>query len=170
MAARLALASLRGALSRGRATWSMKNSMRASFGVNSNGFGGVRYFGIEVNNIARWASCKVENEKDAEKLDELIMKEAMPKLKDMEGFGGMRRLFCKEKFDYKIMISFQGLKNFQNFMNSEERSEVLPIMEEAKKYAVDNEITYQNFVLDKFSSEWGQEATSALKEDDPTAH
>lgn len=64
------------------------------------------------------------SENDAEKLDELIVGRALPKLKDMEGFGGMRRLFCKEKMDYKVMISFEGLKNFQTFMDSNERESV----------------------------------------------
>eukprot|EP00467_Chlorarachnion_reptans_P007080 CAMPEP_0114488944 /NCGR_PEP_ID=MMETSP0109-20121206/1612_1 /TAXON_ID=29199 /ORGANISM="Chlorarachnion reptans, Strain CCCM449" /LENGTH=88 /DNA_ID=CAMNT_0001665395 /DNA_START=244 /DNA_END=510 /DNA_ORIENTATION=+ len=88
----------------------------------------------------------------------------------MEGFGGMRRLFCKEKLDYKVMISFEGLKNFQTFMDSEERESIQPIMQEAAKMSTTGKLEYQNFVLDRFSSYLGNEATSALKEDDPTAH
>mmetsp|Transcript_10077 Transcript_10077/g.24808 ORF Transcript_10077/g.24808 Transcript_10077/m.24808 type:complete len:149 (-) Transcript_10077:322-768(-) len=129
-----------------------------------------RTFAIEINNVARWASCKVASEDDAEQLDKLIVGKALPKLKDMEGFGGMRRLFCKEKLDYKVMISFEGLKNFQTFMDSEERESIQPIMQEAAKMSTTGKLEYQNFVLDRFSSYLGNEATSALKEDDPTAH
>eukprot|EP00954_Amorphochlora_amoebiformis_P010186 797345-Amorphochlora_amoeboformis.AAC.1 len=103
-------------------------------------------------------------------MDDLIIQNAMPKLKNMEGFGGLRRLFCKEKLDYKIIISFEGLENFKAYMGSSQREEILPILDEAKKYSTTGELDFQNFVLDRFTSERGTEATSALKEDDHTAY
>jgi len=42
-------------------------------------------------------------------------------LKQLKGFAGIERYFCKEHLDYKIIVSFQGLQNFKTYMEVHEK-------------------------------------------------
>mmetsp|Transcript_33609 Transcript_33609/g.56984 ORF Transcript_33609/g.56984 Transcript_33609/m.56984 type:complete len:222 (+) Transcript_33609:196-861(+) len=81
---------------------------------------GARSFGIEIKQVARMATCKVSSEVDAETIDSIIIGKGLPKLKQLKGFAGIERYFCKEHLDYKViwpygstmkLILFWCLKN-----------------------------------------------------------
>mmetsp|Transcript_33608 Transcript_33608/g.56983 ORF Transcript_33608/g.56983 Transcript_33608/m.56983 type:complete len:186 (+) Transcript_33608:196-753(+) len=112
---------------------------------------GARSFGIEIKQVARMATCKVSSEVDAETIDSIIIGKGLPKLKQLKGFAGIERYFCKEHLDYKIIVSFQGLQNFKTYMEVHEKDMEEKFIE-ASKLSTTSTMEFQNFVSNKYGS------------------
>mmetsp|Transcript_11100 Transcript_11100/g.15467 ORF Transcript_11100/g.15467 Transcript_11100/m.15467 type:complete len:116 (+) Transcript_11100:264-611(+) len=110
------------------------------------------------------ASCKVASEDDAEKIDNIIIGKGLPKLKQLKGFAGIERYFCKEHFDYRIIVTFDSLPNFKSYMESHEK-EMEEKFVEAAKLSTTSSMEFQNFVSDKYGSYGGGTAYDCLSDD-----
>ncbi|GAB5361891.1 hypothetical protein AAMO2058_000751800 [Amorphochlora amoebiformis] len=127
-----------------------------------------RSFGIEIKQVARMASTKVDSEEAAEAIDDIIIGKGLQRLKEIKGFAGIERYFCKEHFDYKVVVTFQGLDNFKKYMESHEK-DMEDKFVEAASHSTDKGFEFQNFVSSKFGSFGGGQAFRALSVDDFTA-
>lgn len=109
----------------------------------------TRSFTIPVNSVARVIRMKVEGEPEAESVDALLQP-VVETLKEFEGFTKMTRHVCKTEWAYEVSAVFDGLDNFKAYMESSQREELLSVLEEMKKFAVDGEIYSGNRVHDEF--------------------
>eukprot|EP00954_Amorphochlora_amoebiformis_P017079 1316882-Amorphochlora_amoeboformis.AAC.1 len=149
---------------------------------------------LRASQVARMASTKVDSEEAAEAIDDIIIGKGLQRLKEIKGFAGIERYFCKEHFDYKVVVTFQGLDNFKKYMESHEKDmedKFVEVLErsgmnygfsgyrfrfhsqdsliEAASHSTDKGFEFQNFVSSKFGSFGGGQAFRALSVDDFTA-
>mmetsp|Transcript_18617 Transcript_18617/g.27859 ORF Transcript_18617/g.27859 Transcript_18617/m.27859 type:complete len:147 (-) Transcript_18617:189-629(-) len=129
-----------------------------------SGFRGVRGFAIDIKQVARMASCKVHSEDDAKTIDDLIIGKGLAKLKELKGFAGIERYFCKEHYDYRLIVTFEGLENFKAYMDSHEK-ELEDKFVEASKLSTTSVMEFQNFVSSKYGSRGGGTAFDCLSDD-----
>jgi len=97
------------------------------------------------------ASCKVKNEADAESIDDIVIVKGLPKLKELKGFSGIERYFCKEHMDYKVVVTFDGLENFKRYIESHEK-DMEDKFVQASKLSTSSTMEFQNFVSNKYGS------------------
>lgn len=92
--------------------------------------------------------CKVKDEEAAMAMDALTAK-SEELMKKVPGYVGGTRMVCKSYWDYKSVMIFDSVAALEGYMESDVREkEMLPLLEEAKAYAVDGDIKMQNFVYD----------------------
>eukprot|EP00944_MAST-04C_sp_MAST-4C-sp1_P006030 g6030.t1 len=109
----------------------------------------TRSMTIPVDSVARVLRMKVAGEPEAESVDALLRPVA-ESLKQFKGFEKITRHVCKTEWAYEAHAVFDGLDNFQAYMESPEREELLSVLEEIKEYAIDGEIYSGNRVHDDF--------------------
>ena len=109
----------------------------------------TRSMTIPVNSVARVIRMKVAGEPEAESVD-AILKPMVDDLKEFEGFSKITRHVCKTEWAYEVSAVFDGLDNFKAYMDSPKREDMLTVLEEVRKFAVDGEIYTGNRVHDDF--------------------
>ena len=109
----------------------------------------TRSMTIQVDSVARVIRMKVAGEPEAESVDALLRPVA-DTLKEFKGFQKVTRHVCKTEWAYEAYAVFDGLDNFQAYMESPKREELVSVLEEIKKFAVDGEIYSGNRVHEDF--------------------
>jgi antibiotic biosynthesis monooxygenase (ABM) superfamily enzyme len=109
----------------------------------------TRSMTIPVNSVARVIRMKVAGEPEAESVD-AILKPMVDDLKEFEGFSKVTRHVCKTEWAYEVSAVFDGLDNFKAYMDSPKREDMLSVLEEVRKFAIDGEIYTGNRVHDDF--------------------
>ncbi|QDZ20204.1 hypothetical protein HOP50_03g27220 [Chloropicon primus] len=110
------------------------------------------YAEIPVNKVCRMVQCKVPDEAAGVEMDKLLDEADKVMKKGVPGYVGATRMICKSYWDFKSVMVFDSVSALEGYMESEvKEKEIMPILEKAKAFAVDEDIKLQNFVYDQLS-------------------